>query len=93
MFPERHEAVFAGLDAVILTHGKGNGFGFHFLGIPVFRWLCGFVDLCGGKAGLFIVMQCGVGDFVDGGGNGLYLAHAGADGDTLVVSAEITVHA
>ena len=54
------------------------------------RFSC-FVALRGGKLRLFVVVQRGIGDFVDGGGDGLHLAHNGPDGDTLVFFAEIAV--
>ena len=37
-------------------------------------------------------MQLAVGDLMDGGGNGLHLAHACPDGDALLVRREIPVH-
>ena len=52
----------------------------------------GIVALCRLLALLLIVVELGMGDLMDGGGNGLHLAHALPDGDALFVEAEIPVH-
>ena len=136
------EAVFAGLDAIILTDGVGDALGLHLLGVAVLDSLFhrrqiflhlqpplklifvhiapvilggGLFRLCfGGEVQaiivldtapthhhdfpgrlrliLFGVVQLAVGDLMDGGGNGLHLAHACPDGDALLVRREIPVH-
>ena len=87
------EAVLAGLDTVILADGIGNALGLHLLGVAVF--LLGRLLITGpGRflLGLGVVVQFAVGDLMDGGGNGLHLAHALPDGDALPVRREISVH-
>src|SRR5699024_11040635 len=87
------EAVFAGLDAIILTVGVGDALGLHLLGVAVF--LLGRLLVTGPDRLLLrlsVVVQLAVGDLMDGGGNGLYLAHASTDGDALPVRREISFH-
>ena len=87
------ETVLAGLDAVILADGVGDALGLHFLGVAVF--LFGRLLVTGpGRflLGLGVVVQLAVGDLMDGGGNGLHLAHAFPDGDALLIRREKAVH-
>ena len=87
------EAVLAGLDTVILANRVGNALGLHLLGVAVF--LLGRLLVTGPDRfllSLSVVVQLAVGDLMDGGGNGLYLAHASTDGDALPVRREISVH-
>ena len=87
------EAVLAGLDTVILANRVGNALGLHLLGVAVF--LLGRLLVTGPGRFLLdlgVVMQFTVGDLMDGGGNGLHLAHACPDGDALLVRREIPVH-
>ena len=87
------EAVLAGLDTVILANRVGNALGLHLLGVAVF--LLGRLLVTGPGRFLLdlgVVMQLAVGDLMDGGGNGLHLAHACPDGDALLVRREIPVH-
>ena len=77
------EAVLAGLDTVILANRVGNALGFHLLGIAVF--LLGRLLVTGPNRfllSLSVVVQLAVGDLMDGGGNGLYLAHASTESGT-----------
>ena len=87
------EAVFAGLDAEILADGIRDAFRLHLLGLAVFlfgRFLFG--PRSGGFPFLFIIVQLGMGDLMDGGGDRLHLAHARPDHDPLFLRAEIAVH-
>ena len=86
------EAVFGGLDAVILTDGVGDAFGLHLLGVAVLLDdLRAIFASSGLRLLLFIVMQLGMGDLMDHRADGLHLTHALPDGDGLIRRAEIPV--
>ena len=86
------EAVFARFNAVILADRIGNAFGLDLLGVAAF--FSGDKDrltivrkLCH----VFIVVELGMGNLMDGGAYRLHLAHTGADGDALRLGAEKSV--
>ena len=71
------EAVVGGFNAEILADGIGNALGLHFLGVSVLfsRHKDGFAIVCQLRHFLIIV-EPGMGYFVNGCADGLHLAHA-----------------
>ena len=87
------EAVFGGFNAEILADGIGNAFRFHFFGIPaLFPRNKNRLPIVRKLCHVFIIVELGVGNFMDGGTNGLYLAHALSQKDFLLLGGKITVH-
>ena len=86
------EAILSGFDAVILADRIGNAFGFHFLGVPVFfLWCKHRFPIVSQNRVLIVVMELGMGNFMDSGAYSLHLAHTGPDGDALIGQTEIAV--
>jgi len=88
------EAVVGGFNAEILTDGVGNAFRFHFLSIPVFfsRHKDGFPIVCQLRHFL-IVVEPGMGHFMNGSADGLHLAHTFPEKNSLLFQMKIAVHA
>ena len=87
------KAVFGGFNAEILADGIGNAFRFHFFGIPaLFPRNKNRLPIVRKLCHVFIIVELGVGNFMDGGTNGLYLAHALSQKDFLLLGGKITVH-
>ena len=88
------EAVVSGFNAEILADGIGNALRFHFFGIPVLfsRYKDGFAIICQLRH-FFIVVELGMGHFVNGGADGLHLAHTFPEKNRLFGQTKITVHA
>ena len=88
------ETVVGGFNAEILADGIGNTLRFHFLGIPVlfYRHKEGFPIVCQLRHFL-IVVEPGMGHFVNGCADGLHLAHAFPEKNSLLFQMKIAVHA
>ena len=80
------EAVLSSLNAIILADGVGYALRLHLLGVAVLGLdlLRLFGSGSGGKALFLPVVQERVGDLMDGGADGLHLAHALPYGDGLI---------
>ena len=85
------ETVLGGLDAVILAYGIGHAFGLDLFSTPVFFDRLLIPVRPGFRLEPVIIMQLAVADLMDDSSHGLYLAHAGPNGDPLLVGAEIAI--
>ena len=87
------KAILAGLEAEVLTDGIGYAFRLHFLSIAVL-WLCFLLRSGGGRQPvLFLQMQHGMGNLVDGRAHCLHLSHTLFDSNVPCVQVQKPVHA